>query len=163
MKIGRLHARKIGAKCVKTRKKFVRSVLTLPWSCLRQKKGSERAVHMCGHGPKVSSLNTYGRGGGLRMPKNADLLDSYWLGSQSRGPDALWLDIRSTTAAWRSHEFGKTKKKRARLLGGATSLDGFGTCGPLSQTQCGALSLTQTTLNDSERFQVCLRSRNFEK
>ena len=45
MKIGRLYARKICAKFVKTRKQFVRSVLTLPWSCLRQKKGSERAVH----------------------------------------------------------------------------------------------------------------------
>ena len=110
MKIGRLYARKICAKCVKTRKKFVRSAFTLPWSCLRQKNTPERAVHMCGHGPKASSLNTYARGGGLRMPKNADLLDSFWLGSQSRGPDALWLDIRSTTAAWRSHEFGKTKK-----------------------------------------------------
>ena len=39
MKIGRLYARKICAKCVKTRKQFVRSVLTLPWSCLPQKMG----------------------------------------------------------------------------------------------------------------------------
>ena len=108
MKIGRLDARKICAKCVKTRQKFVRSAFTLPWSCLRQNNAPERAVHMCGYGPKVSSLNTYRRGGGLRMPKNTDLLDSYWLGSQSRGLDALSLEIGSTTGAWRSHEFGKT-------------------------------------------------------
>ena len=48
MKIGRLYARKICTKCVKTLKKFVRSVLTLPRSCLPQKNTPERAVHMCG-------------------------------------------------------------------------------------------------------------------
>ena len=108
VQIGGLYALTICTKRVETRKKYVRSGVTLPWSCLRQKNAPERAVHMCGYGPKVSSLNTYRRGGGLRMPKNADLLDSFWLGSQSRGPDALLLEIGSTTTAWRSHEFGKT-------------------------------------------------------
>ncbi len=44
MKIGRLYARQICSKCVKTRKQFVRSVLTLPWSCLRQKNTPDKAL-----------------------------------------------------------------------------------------------------------------------
>ena len=46
MKIGRLYARKICAKCVKTRQKCVLAALALLWSCLRQKIAVEGWVHM---------------------------------------------------------------------------------------------------------------------
>ena len=44
----RFHFGKICEKCVKTRKKFEHARVVLPWNCLRQKMGVEKAVHMCG-------------------------------------------------------------------------------------------------------------------
>ena len=48
VKIERLDAGKICAKRVKTRKKCVLDGVALPWNCLRQRLGVERAVLMCG-------------------------------------------------------------------------------------------------------------------
>ena len=134
--------------------------VALPWNCLRQKCGVERAVLMCGplFFRKFWVFLTRAGGAAVAFSSKCHIhrkIETQRISVDIRFKLRIKFMQNLTRVGWKW-------KMRARLLPIAIGLDRLRTWGPLSQPRIGPSSLPQTILNGFECYEVCIRSKNIE-